>query len=408
VRLKSTRWAWEDTAELDIDAHLVQETLPAPAGDQELQELVGHLMAQPLCLQRPLWRLHLIQGHHDRSAMLWRLHHAMGDGIALTVLLLALTDLETEPGEAKGSHGPWGSANPLASLYGGAPAPMAEIRRFLEDLLPEGSRLMLRPAEALAAAGRWLTRAASVPAFGRLAGRPSDPRTRFKGPLGGAKRVAWSRPIPLEGIHAARRRLGGTVNDILIGAVAGALRRYLEAKGDSTRRLSFRAVIPVSLRPLSQMHELGNRFGLVFLRLPVGVLEPRKRLAELRRRMGALKRSVEPVVVLGVLGLLGRSPKPVQDLVIRIFGTKGTVVLSNVPGPARALHLAGGTIRGLIFWVPQAGHLGMGISVMTYAGEARLGIATDSALVPDPEVIVAGFEEEVAELALQGDGAEVS
>ena len=143
------------------------------------------------------------------------------------------------------------------------------------------------------------------------------------------------------------------------------------------------------------MSDLGNCFGLVFLPLPVGIGEPRARLHELQRRMRALKHSVEPVVVLNVLALLGRLPKAVQDLVIRIFGTKGTAVLTSVPGPARPLYVAGQPIAGLVFWVPQSGRLGLGISIMTYAGQVRVGVASDANLIPDPEAIIAGFEEEL-------------
>jgi diacylglycerol O-acyltransferase / wax synthase len=207
--------------------------------------------------------------------------------------------------------------------------------------------------------------------------------------------VAWSRAVPLEHVRAAKDAVGGTVTDVLLATIAGGLRRYLLKRGGRVDGRDFRAVVPVSLRPLSQMSDMGNCFGLVFLALPVGIADPRERLHELQRRMRLLKSSVEPVVVLTVLGLLGRVPKPVQDLVIRIFGTKGTAVLTSVPGPARELFLAGQPIRGIAFWVPQSGRLGLGISIMTYAGQVRLGVASDANVVPDPEGIVAGFEEEL-------------
>ncbi len=244
-----------------------------------------------------------------------------------------------------------------------------------------------------------------MPAFAKLAGRWPDPRT-LKGKLGGEKRVAWSRAVPLAEVRLAKAAVGGTVNDVLLSTIAGGLRRYLQRRGDRVDGLSFRAVVPVSLRPLSQMSELGNQFGLVFLPLPVGIAEPRARLHELQRRLRALKSSVEPVVVLNVLGLLGRVPKAVQDLVIRIFGTKGTAVLTSVPGPARELYIAGQPITGIVFWVPQSGRLGLGISIITYAGQVRVGVATDANVIPDPEGIVAGFEEELHFLEeLKGAGA---
>jgi WS/DGAT/MGAT family acyltransferase len=318
----------------------------------------------------------------------------MGDGIALMVLMLAITDLHADGDAGHGEHA-WSSANPLADLFGKAPLTPTAALAHLEELLPEGARLLARPAQELARSSPWLRALGWLPTFAKLSLRIPDPRTRFKGRLGGEKRVAWSGPIPLARIRQAKQALGGTVNDVLLTAISGGLRRYLQAKGDRTHRLSFRAAVPVSLRPLERMSDLGNCFGLVFLTLPVGLTEPRQRLAVLRRSMLGQRRSLEPLVVLNVLQMLGRVPLWLHRLVIRIFGTKGTAVLTSVPGPCRELFLAGRAIRGLIFWVPQSGRLGMGISIMSYAGEVRLGVTTDARLVPDPEAIVAGFEEEL-------------
>ncbi len=392
VRRSRTRWDWEEVATFDVADFVVERRLPPACGEAELRAFVAAEMAQPLPLDRPLWRVYLLDGYGGGSALLWRLHHCMGDGIALMVLMLAITDLDADADRRQG-NGTWGSDNPLAALFGKEPLSPQDAVSHLEQLLPEGARLLARPAEVLAASNRWLRRAAALPAFARLAGRRADPRT-LKGTLGGEKRVAWSRAVPLERVRAAKEAVGGTVNDVLLAIIAGGLRRYLVHRGGAVGR-SFRAVVPVSLRPLSRMSDLGNCFGLVFLPLPIGIGEPRARLRDLQRRMRALKRSVEPVVVLTLLGLLGRVPKALQDLVIRIFGTKGTAVLTSVPGPVRPLYVAGQRITGLVFWVPQSGRLGLGISIMTYDGQVRLGVASDANVVADPEGIVAGFEEEL-------------
>jgi hypothetical protein len=428
VRRSSTRWEWEDVPAFAIDDHLIEQSLPPGAGDDELRSLAAAQMALPLPAERPLWRIHLVHGYRGGSALLWRLHHCMGDGIALMVLMLAITDLDPEADRRQGS-GAWGSDNPLANLFGETPMSHREALTHLEQFLPEGARLLAKPAEMLAATNRWLRRAASVPAFARLAGRWPDPRTPLKGKLGGEKRVAWSRAVPLEQVRAAKAAVGTapdlaargrqpswrrrfapppapTINDLLVAAIAGGLRRYLQGRGERLEGLSFRAVVPVSLRPVEQMNELGNCFGLVFLPLPVGIGEPRERLRELQRRMRSLKHSLEPVVALNVLALLGRVPKALQDVALRIFGAKGTAVLTNVPGPVRPLYLAGQAISGIVFWVPQSGHLGLGISIMTYAGQVRVGVASDANLIPDPEAIIAGFEEELQVLAeLEGSPA---
>jgi WS/DGAT/MGAT family acyltransferase len=390
----ATRWDWEEAAGFDVDDHIVEQSLPPGSGDEELRELVSAEMEKPLPSDRPLWRCHLVHGYGEGSALLWRIHHCMGDGIALMVLMLAITDLDPEA-DLRGGTSVWGSDNPLADLFGERPLSANAALAHLEQLLPEGARLLVKPAQALAAVNPWLRRAASVPAFARLAGRWPDPGTALKGVLGGSKRVAWSRAVPLAEVRAAKEVVGGTVNDVLLTTIAGGLRRYLQRHGERVDGLSFRAVVPVSLRPLARMNDLGNCFGLVFLALPVGIAEARARLQELQRRMRALKSSVEPLVVLAILGLLGRVPKPVQDLVLRIFGTKGTAVLTSVPGPARELYLGGRPIRGIVFWVPQSGRLGLGISIMTYAGQVRVGVASDASVIADPEAIVAGFEEEL-------------
>jgi hypothetical protein len=130
----------------------------------------------------------------------------------------------------------------------------------------------------------------------------------------------------------------------------------------------------------------------------VGIDDAVERLAELRRRAQALKRSAEPVVVYAILKLMGMMPLVMQQMVVKIFATKATAVMTNVPGPREELYLGGRAIRELFFWVPQSGRLGLGISIISYAGHVRLGLASDAGLVPDPEVVVAGFHEEFEEL----------
>ena len=157
--------------------------------------------------------------------------------------------------------------------------------------------------------------------------------------------------------------------------------------------------MPVNLRPLEEMAALGNRFGLVFLDLPVGIADPRARFDAMRRASLALRRTAEPLVVHGLLSLAGRSPMAIQRLLVAIFGSKATAVFTNVPGPRSRLYFAGRPLSDLYFWVPQAGRLGLGVSIFSYAGVVRMGIGTDAGLVPDPERIVDGFAAELDALA---------
>lgn len=387
---------WQESPDLDIDDHFVVQTLPEGSDDAELAHLVGLHMGEPLDPQRPPWVFYLLQGYRGGSAFFGRLHHTLGDGIALMLVLLSLADLSPEGGGLAASAE---GGNPFRALFDQANSDLAAVRAATERIMPEGMKLLLKPAQALREAGRIATGLGSIGALGKMTFRGSDPKTVFKGPLGQAKRCSWSDSIPLADVRRIARGVGGSVTDVLSGTVSGGLRRYLLQHGEPEADLSFRAAVPVNLRPLGEMTDLGNRFGLVFLSLPVGIRDPLERIAELRRRMQSLKRSAEPVVTYAILRAMGRVPLPVQRAVVKLLATKTTAVLTSVPGPQQTLYLAGEAIRDIFFWVPQAGRVGLGMSICSYDSQVRLGIATDTGLIPDPERIIQGFHDEYAELA---------
>jgi WS/DGAT/MGAT family acyltransferase len=235
-------------------------------------------------------------------------------------------------------------------------------------------------------------------ALGRLLLLPPDPKTIYKGPLEVPKRAAWSEAIPLTKIKAIGRATGSTVNDVLLSAVAGALRRYALTRDQQVDGLNVRGVIPVNLRQETARIELGNRFGLVFLSLPLGIDDPLDRLFELKRRMDDLKGSQEAVVAFGILNAIGMAPSDIENIVVNIFGAKATAVMTNVPGPRGQIYFAGAPVREMMFWVPQSGRLGLGVSIFSYNDQVWLGVATDQSLVPDPETIIAYYGEEIDEL----------
>lgn len=391
---------WEDDPNFDLDLHLQRIALPAPGDQAALQDLVSDLMSMSLDFSRPPWKFYIIENYGEGCAVMARLHHCLADGMALVEVLLSLTDFYADaplvPAAAADSTSSDGFIDGMAREMGNAAHFLRNTadRAFREaiEAAQDGER-----ARQLGEAGAGVGLAAT-----RLLARSPDPRTRLKGKLGVMKRAAWSRPIPLADVKLVKNNLGGTINDVLVSAVAGGLRRYLVGKGDPVRteqgELEFRAAIPVNLRGEADAGKLGNKFGLVFLTLPVGVEEPIMRLAEVRRRMRELKRSAEAPVTLGILGMMGMGTDLFRETVVRILEPKATVVLTNVPGPPIPLYLAGQEIREIMFWVPAAGRLGMGISILSYANNVYLGVSTDAGLVPDPECIIDGIYEELEEL----------
>ena len=223
---------------------------------------------------------------------------------------------------------------------------------------------------------------------------PPDSATRFKGKPHGVKRVAWSDPLKLKDVKAIARAIGCSVNDILLSCVAGAMRRYLAEKGDEVEGVELRALVPINLRPPGPQNSLGNRFGILALELPVGILDPLERLAEIRARMLALKHSIEPPVTLGLIGALGFTPKYVQDMIFDLLISRASAVMTNVQGPDQMIKIAGSPLKQVLFWVPQSGDTCVGVSILSYAGQVQFGLATDAALIPDPEDVISRFEPE--------------
>jgi hypothetical protein len=156
----------------------------------------------------------------------------------------------------------------------------------------------------------------------------------------------------------------------------------------------------VNLRPPHDDGELGNRFGLVTLLLPVGIANPLARLYEVHHRMKALKTSYQPLVAFGLLALAGRLPRVAQQEMLGLLASKATAVMTNVPGPQQPLFLAGARLAQIMFWVPQSGDIGMGLSILSYAGGVQFGLITDAGMVPDPERVIAGFRPEFERLLL--------
>ncbi|HXH02441.1 MAG TPA: wax ester/triacylglycerol synthase family O-acyltransferase [Candidatus Competibacteraceae bacterium] len=390
---------WEDDDTFDLDSHLHRIALPGDGGKTELQALASDLMSTPLDFSKPLWQFHLVEHYRGGSALIIRIHHCYADGIALICVLLAMTDSEPDTAlpEIELTGAGQDEDEILARLFRPVNRMVGGALRLGKGLIDESLELLCNPGQLLKYA-RYGSGIAGEAA--RVALMADDAPTRFKGVPGMVKRVAWAEPLPLDEIKTVGRALGCSVNDILLSCVAGALRSYLLEHGDAVDGVELRAAVPVNLRPLEEAHRLGNHFGLVFLELPVGMAHPVERLFEVRRRMQTLKGSYQAVLALGLLGAVGMGPRLLQQAVLDTLGSKATAVMTNVPGPQHELYLAGARIAEMMFWVPQSGNIGMGVSILSYNGRVQFGLVTDKRLVPDPETVIGRFAGEFERLVL--------
>ena len=382
---------WVEDPTFDMDAHVHKMALPAPRDLGALRDVVSDLMSTPLDFSKPLWQCHYIEGLGSGSAILLRFHHCIGDGVALVHVILSLTDTAADapwPKRTKLMAHEEHVGERIVSLIDGA---RSAVERTVKTTRKVTGELLLHPSHVLDMA-QTATEAAAV--LVKLLLKSADPATRFKGHLGVAKRAAWSRPIRLDEVKAVGKTVGGTVNDVLLTAVSGALRRYLLLRGDRVNGVEINAMVPVNLRPLSEADQLGNRFGLIYLALPVGTDDHAERLRLVKARMDEIKSSPQPFVTFQILNALGLAPVEVAELAVKIFGTKATAVMTNVIGPKEPVYFAGERVRTWLGWVPQSGRMGLGVSIFSYDGQVVVGVASDKGLVPDPESIATAFEEE--------------
>ncbi len=411
---------WVEDEHFDIDNHIHSVNLPADANGSNtskaaLEQYVAGLTTQSLDFNKPLWHLTVVEHYRDDGvvghAVIARFHHCIADGIALIGVMYSLFDENPDAPE----EGTEPEALRRAREKREARRAAAADRDFMESLF---APLSDATSKALAVSGDFASRymdmmsnpekfadyaklAAAVTAeVAELAVMPNDSQTRFKGKPSAVKRVAWSAPMPLTEIKAVCKVLGVSVNDILLSSVAGALRAYLAARGDDTSGIEVRGFVPVNLRPAGAEHKLGNHFGLVALTLPVGIENPFERLYEVKHRMDELKGSYQAAVSMGILGTVGFLPRVMQKQVLDMFSAKGSAVMTNVPGPQMPLHLAGARLAQQMFWVPQSGDIGLGVSILSYNGQVQFGLVTDKKFVPDPQSIVDRFAPEFEKLVL--------
>ena len=412
---------WVHDRKFDLANHVVQETLPkasrtATGGHQQgaLQDRVAELATQQLDPKHPLWQIHLIEDYTapdgiKGSAMVVRIHHCIADGIALIQVTMSLVDGGAPPPErqkkqAASSAEQWITdtlLKPFTDLTVkalGAVGEGASRSLGMLDMLNDpknGARKGMRASMDAAKVMMQVVKDGAA-----LALMPDDSKTRLKGKPGGTKKVAWCDPIPLEEVKAVGKALNCSINDVLLSCVAGALGEYLKSHGDVVTGQEIRAMVPVNLRPLDQAYKLGNRFGLVPLVLPIGLENPIERVYEVRRRMRDLKGSYQPLLAFSLLAVAGLLIKPAQDMMLGLFAKKTTAVMTNVPGPREKLKFCGSTLEQSMFWVPQSGDVGLGVSILSYGGGVQFGVISDTLLCPDPQRIIDEFVPEFAKLSV--------
>jgi WS/DGAT/MGAT family acyltransferase len=397
---------WVDDDHFDIAAHVVPERLEVAPGRAPLDALkahVGDLCTTPLNAGRPLWQFHLVEDFEPgRSALVARIHHCIADGIALISVMLSITDGGSAPPElARGDEAaPEGEHDWIADYLLKPAADLAVKAIGVYGAgLGKGVEMMADPTAPISGSVEMARIGGQIVSdLAAMALMPDDSPTRLKGKATPGKRVAWGEPLALDEVKAVSRALGASINDVLLAGVAGAIGAYLRDKGDDPAGLEIRAMVPVNLRPLEKAWQLGNRFGLVPLVLPVGVANPMERLAEVRRRMDQLKGGYQPLLAFALLSVAGVLIKPVQAALLNLFAKKATAVMTNVPGPARPLALCGRTLKQVMFWVPASGDIGMGVSILSYGGGVQFGLITDAAMCPDPDEIVRHFRPEFEQL----------
>ncbi|MEO8013052.1 MAG: wax ester/triacylglycerol synthase family O-acyltransferase [Polaromonas sp.] len=419
----ATGASWMADRHFDLARHVLREKLPAcvpGAEESALQARVAELASQPLDRHRPLWQFHLIEHYTSPegvrgSAMILRIHHCIADGIALLGVIMSMAD--------------GGAPPPVPGEQGAAAAPQDAQAWMVGSVLTPLTHLAVRALDALGdgaarsfgrlnqpGGGLGLERGIEAGVKGSLdmarlllqvagdsaalALMPDDSATRLKGKSCGRKQVAWCQPLPLDEVKAVGKVLGCSLNDVLLSCLAGALGEYLKSHGDDVAGQNIRAMVPVNLRQPSPSPTLGNHFGLAPLLLPIGMDNPVERVYEVRRRMAALKGSYQPLLAFGLLAVAGLLPKPAQDAMLDIFSKKTTAVMTNVPGPGEKLRFCGATLEQTMFWVPQSGDVGLGVSILSYGGGVQFGVITDSALCPEPQRIVDEFMPEFARLSM--------
>lgn len=441
VRDDDGSWWWEPDPHFKFDNHVALVSLHNPDDPRALQDLVAAHRSEMLDRDRPLWQAIFVRRYREGSAVILRSHHAIADGTRMVRLSMGLFDaapgggpIVAPPVKAVPAR-PQPPGQPMASRFrtgaadiarrasaalsnavgvvgglGDAPKAVQQAGRLGRFAMrnPLGAADTLVHAAQAGSAGLADTVRAAMPGGGRLvdvfSGAPGDADTLRKlllgtrndvtiwtGTAGPAKSVAWSEPLSLAAVKAVAAANLCTVNDVLVATVAGCLHDYLVAHEARCSSVTF--MVPVNLKPLDMTlpGTLGNEFALVQLELPTDEPDPHEVLAVAKRRMDRIKNGHEAAVAFRVQEAIAGFGRGLYEASVDLFATRAVGTLTNVPGPSDPVYLAGSLVDGMVGWAPVSGDQPMSFTIYSYNGEITVGVACDTELVPDHDMIVDGF-----------------
>ena len=377
---------WVDDDRFDLEFHLRRSALPEPGGRDELSDAVGRVLSRPLDRSKPLWELYVFEGmEKGRAAILLKLHHAVADGIAGMAIGSVLFDLE--PGVRLGDPEPW---QPTP-----APGPVELIAGALEqavrDPIDTVRTVIEAPARAAEVVGETVAGAKAIAGMGRRPAGPFDVR------IGPNRRFAMAE-APFGRLREIRASLGGTINDVVVCAVAEGLHDLLRERGEPVRGRELRLMMPVSVRDAADGS--GNRVAPAFVDVPVGPMTPRGRLARVRRATTALKGSGLAERADQIIALGAYAPPAMHAAAARLAsrGRWFNLVVSNVPAPQVPMYLAGAPLLASYPSMPLGENAALSIACTSLGGTMAFGLTADWDAVPDLEVLSRGIERAIDHL----------
>ena len=395
VPLHQGRPVWVDDPHFKVRYHVRHTGLPRPGGDAELKRLAGRVFSQALDRSRPLWELWLVEGlAGGRFALLSKTHHALVDGVSGVDIATVLFDASPEPLPVAPPEHEW-VARPLPSSAQLLADALRE-RATVPGEIVRGVRATLRGPRAVAGrVGRGL---GSVGAVAWTGLKPAPP-SPFNVRIGPHRRFTWVR-ADLGQFKAIKNSLGGTVNDVVLAVVAGALGSYMRLHGKATDALGLRAMVPVSVRADIERGALGNRVAAMWATLPVGVTDPVQRLHEVSAEMKDVKESGQAVGAEILTHLSGFAPPTIMAQAARLQARQRlfNLVVTNIPGPQFPLYLLGRELEAIYPMVPLAENTALGIAILSYNGQLNFGLVADFDALADVEVLADELRASIDEL----------